>query len=92
MEPTGKKENLDTQNPVALQEFCDMDQLYQLLSNWSDSTGMAAVIVDNEGRHTSDTFGITEFCSMVHGVKAGAERCFATWRNECDGIYVCHMS
>ena len=34
MELTKKTENLDNQNPcVALQEFCDMDQLYQLLSN-----------------------------------------------------------
>ena len=52
---------------------------------------MAAVIVDNEGRHTSDTFGITEFCSMIHSVKAGEDRCFATWRNDCEGIYICHM-
>ena len=32
MESTGKKAHLENQKPcVALQEFCDMEQLYQLL-------------------------------------------------------------
>lgn len=34
---------------LALQEFCDMEQLYRLIDNWSRSTGMYAAVVDNEG-------------------------------------------
>lgn len=50
---------------MSLQEFCDMDQLYRLIDNWSKSSGMYAVIVDTEGNRTSDSFGMTEFCNMV---------------------------
>ena len=49
-----------------LQEFCDMDQLYKLIDNWSKCSGMYAVIVDMEGNRTSDSFGMTEFCNMIH--------------------------
>lgn len=45
---------------LALQEFCDMEQLYKLLDNWSKSCGMATVIVDREGNQVSEDFGIQE--------------------------------
>ena len=56
---------------LSLQEFCDMEQLYRLVDNWSKSSGMYAVIVDTHGNRTSDSFGITEFCQMVHENEKG---------------------
>ena len=50
---------------LSLQEFCDMDQLYRLLDNWSKSSGMATMIVDKYGNQVSEDFGMTEFCRMV---------------------------
>ena len=52
---------------IRIEEFCDMEQLYALIDNWSSSTGMSAVIIDAEGRRTSESFGMTPFCSSQIG-------------------------
>ena len=47
MEPDRKVEREERGNSCPeLQEFCDMEQLYRLIDNWSKSSGMSAVIVD----------------------------------------------
>ena len=74
---------------LSLHEFCDMDQLYRLIDNWSKSSGMYAVIVDTDGNRTSDSFGMTEFCSMVHDSEKGYECCTSTWKSDKEGIYIC---
>lgn len=74
---------------ISLQEFCDMDQLYRLIDNWSKSSGMYAVIIDTEGKRTSDSFGMTEFCQMVHASEKGMVSCTSTWKSDKEGIYVC---
>ena len=71
---------------LSLQEFCDMDQLYRLLDNWSKSSGMSAVIVDNEGNRTSESFGMTEFCKMVHDNKQGMISCSSLWKEQHETI------
>lgn len=76
---------------LALQEFCDMEQLYRLIDNWSRSTGMYAAVVDNEGNRTSDSFGMTEFCQMVNTSEKGCEFCAQTWKSEKEGVYVCPL-
>ena len=72
-----------------LQEFCDMEQLYRLIDNWSKSTGMSAVIVDTEGNRTSESFGMTEFCQMIHDNENGIKCCKSTWQSDKEGVYVC---
>ncbi|MDD6188513.1 MAG: PocR ligand-binding domain-containing protein [Clostridiales bacterium] len=90
MEPAKKIRTEFIQGPyLKLQEFCDMDQLYKLLDNWSKSSGMSAVIVDTEGNRTSDSFGMTDFCRMIHASENGRARCEATWKSNKEGIYVC---
>ena len=79
----------DGNSHLDLQEFCDMNQLYRLIDNWSKCSGMSAVIVDNEGNRTSDSFGMTEFCKMVHSTEKGTESCSSTWKWENEGVYVC---
>lgn len=74
-----------------LQKFCDMQQLYRLIDNWSKSTGMSAVIVDNEGNRTLDSFGMTDFCTMIHNNENGRISCSSTWKWKKDGVYVCPM-
>ncbi|MDO5389633.1 MAG: PocR ligand-binding domain-containing protein [Eubacteriales bacterium] len=76
-------------NSLSLQAFCDMNQLYRLLDNWSKSCGMATVIVDTEGNQVSEDFGITEFCRMVQSCEKGKACCLATWKADLDGIYEC---
>lgn len=72
-----------------LREFCDMNQLYKLIDNWSKSSGMSAVIIDTEGNRTSDSFGMTEFCKMVHANENGMASCMSTWKSDKEGIYIC---
>lgn len=74
---------------LSLQEFCDMNQLYRLINNWCKSSGMSAVIVDTEGNRTSDFFGMTEFCKMVHDNEKGMISCMSTWQWDKQGIYMC---
>ncbi|MGN1338993.1 MAG: PocR ligand-binding domain-containing protein [Oscillospiraceae bacterium] len=74
---------------LRIEEFCDMEKLYCILDNWSKSTGMSAVIVDMDGVRTSESFGMTEFCSMIHQSEDGFRLCERTWKNNCSGIYEC---
>lgn len=76
---------------LELQEFCDMEQLYRLIDNWSKSTGMSAVIVDNEGNRTSEAFGMTEFCQMIHDNENGVEYCKSMWKSRKEGVVICPM-
>ena len=76
---------------LSLQEFCDMNQLYKLIENWAKSTGMSAVIVDPQGRRTSESFGMTEFCQMIHDSESGLACCASTWQAEREGVYVCPL-
>ncbi|MDO4482175.1 MAG: PocR ligand-binding domain-containing protein [Bacillota bacterium] len=85
-----KNETLVNEN-LRLQEFCDMNQLYSLIDNWSKSSGMYAVIVDTDGNRTSESFGMTEFCKMIHNSEKGIECCESTWKEAHDGIYVCPL-
>ncbi len=74
-----------------LQEFCDMNQLYKLLDNWSKSCGMATVIVDTQGNQVSEDFGVTEFCQLVQSCERGKACCWATWKADLDGAYECPL-
>lgn len=76
---------------IRLEEFSDMEKLYSLIDNWSKSTGMSAVIVDMEGNRTSESFGMTEFCQMIHASDQGADICASTWKDNKQGIYECPM-
>ena len=74
---------------LTLQEFCDMDQLYKLLDNWSKSCGMATMLVDAEGIPVSEDFGMTEFCKMVQSCEKGLACCRNTWSTDCGESYEC---
>ena len=76
-------------NCLKLQEFCDMNQLFILLDNWSKSCGMATMIVDAEGSQLSEDFGMTEFCRMVQSCEKGKACCMETWKSDLNGIYEC---
>ena len=76
-------------NGLSLQEFCDMEQLYRLLDNWSKSCGMATMIVDAAGNPISRDFGMTEFCKMVQSCEKGRACCMSAWKSDVEGVYEC---
>ena len=80
-----------TDKKINLQDFCDMDKLYSILDNWSKSTGASAVVVDMEGNRTSESFGMTKMCQMIHDTKKGYELCSGTWMEDKKGVYICPM-
>ena len=80
---------ISEKNCLNLQEFCDMNQLYRLLDNWSKSCGMATMIVDSAGNQLSEDFGMAEFCRMVQSCDKAMACCMATWKTDLDGIYEC---
>ena len=86
-----RRADAEANEALSLKEFCDMDQLYKLIDNWSRGSGMSAVIVDTQGRRMSESFGMTEFCAMVSGCAAGAACCAQIWREEREGVYVCPL-
>ncbi|MGN0778120.1 MAG: PocR ligand-binding domain-containing protein [Aristaeellaceae bacterium] len=77
------------QDGISLHEFCDMRQLYRLLDNWCKSCGMAAMLVDAQGRPVTEDFGITRFCRLVQSCEKGMACCRKTWQTELDGVYEC---
>ena len=50
---------------------------------------MSAVIVDAEGNATSESFGMTEFCQMIHDSENGLAMCMRTRKSASEGIYLC---
>ena len=76
---------------LTLQDFCDMQQLYKLLDNWSKSSGMSAVVVDNHGQRISQSFGLTELCRMVKESPMGDANCASKMKSSIEGFYICPM-
>lgn len=66
---------------LKLQEFCDMEKLYKLLDNWSKSSGMACVLVDQDGNMVSETFGMTDLCKIIQSCEKCQEKCLQLWRS-----------
>lgn len=76
---------------LTLQDFCDMQQLYKLLDNWSKSSGMSAVVVNSRGEMESDSFGMTEICQLVKSSPQGGVNCSNKMKSNIEGFYICPM-
>ena len=75
---------------MKIQDFCDMNKFEQIMKNWANSTGLATVAVDADGKYISDCYNFTEFCiDLTRGSAEGKKRC-----EQCDreghGVYPCH--
>jgi len=75
---------------LKIQDFCDMNELEDMVRSWAESTGLAAVAVGLDGEYISKNYNETEFCARYnHGSPEGLERC-----KKCDregiGVYECH--
>ena len=75
---------------LKIQEFADMEQFEQIMSNWAKATGLATVAVGSDGEYISECYNFTEFCiDLTRGSEEGCRRCV-----KCDqeghGIYNCH--
>lgn len=73
-----------------IEDFADMEKFEEIMSDWAQATGLAAVAVGTDGTYISDFYNFTDFCGkLTRGSKEGSRRC-----EKCDaegnGIYNCH--
>lgn len=71
-------------------EFCDMKRFEKMLGDWAESTGLATVACDCDGRYITRNYKFTDFCEkLMRKSPEGRRRCI-----ECDrkghGTYLCH--
>ena len=75
---------------MEIRDFTDMNQFEKIISNWAVATGLAAVVVGNDGKHISRRYNDTDFCiQLTRGSKKGGARCEKCGR-EGKGVYRCH--
>ena len=46
---------------VKIQDFANMQQFEQIISNWAVATGLAAVAIDIDGKYISKQYNFTDF-------------------------------
>lgn len=73
-----------------LQDFCEMEKLYELITNWAKATGINATLMDCDGKQIIKSFGMSEYCKMIRGIESGIKSCRENWENACDGRLVCN--
>ena len=72
---------------MKIQDFCDMNKFEQIMKNWANSTGLATVAVDADGKYISDCYNFTEFCiDLTRGSAEGKKRC-----EQCDREVACQL-
>ena len=74
---------------LKLEDFCDMRKFNEILANWSESTHMAAIVIDTEKNYIAGPHGFSKYCSLIRSTKAGLARCVESGSNGRD-FYTCH--
>ena len=75
---------------MAIQDFCDMKKFEDIIKNWAEATGLAAVAVGTDGKYISNTYNFTEFCSkFTRESEDGKKKCDKCER-EGKSVYTCH--
>lgn len=73
-----------------IRDFVNVQELEQILQDWSDATGLAAIGVDSNGEYFTKAINFTDFCiKYTRGSKEGLSRC-EKCDSECTGTYYCH--
>ena len=50
---------------LQLADICDLEKLYKMIGDWSNATGMSAILTDNMGEETMKAWGKSLFCRML---------------------------
>lgn len=75
---------------MELKDFMDLQKLQDIQDSFSNSTGLAAIAVDNNGQYLTEGSNFTDFCmKYTRGSVEGNKRCIKC-DNECTGTYFCH--
>lgn len=75
---------------MKIKDFMDLRKLQDIQDQFSDATGLAAIIVDTEGNYLTKGSNFTDFCmKYTRGSEEGLRRCMKC-DNENSGTYSCH--
>lgn len=75
---------------MRIEEFMDLSILQEIQDQFSDATGLAAIMVNAEGEYITEGSNFSEFCmELTRQSREGAKRC-EKCDNECTGTYYCH--
>lgn len=74
---------------MKIQDFADMQQFEQIISNWAVATGLAAVAIDIDGKYISRQYNFTDFCKAMRANPKGNAKC-EKCDKEAQGVYHCH--
>ena len=59
-----------------IRDFLDVRRLQELQDNFSEATGLAAVLLDNKGDRVTKESNFTDFCmKYTQGSEEGLHRC-----------------
>ena len=88
---TGVRKNIERMKEnMNISDYVDLQELSELMKEWSEATGMATVAMDADGNVLCDDIGVTEFCNKyTKGTAEGANRC-ARCDRDGKGVYFCH--
>lgn len=75
---------------MKIEEFMDMQLLQDLQDQFSDATGLAAIMVNSDGQYITGESNFNDFCiKLTRNSPEGLKRCVKC-DNECTGTYFCH--
>lgn len=75
---------------MKISDFMDLSILQEIQDQFSDATGLAAIMVGDDGKYITEGSNFTDFCmKYTRGNAEGAKRC-EKCDNECTGTYYCH--
>lgn len=75
---------------MKLVDFMDLTILQEIQDQFSNATGLAAIMVDAQANYITKESNFTDFCiKYTRGSKEGLKRCVKC-DNECSGTYFCH--
>ncbi len=75
---------------MKIAEFMDLSILQEIQDLFSDATGLAAIMVGDDGKYITEGSNFTDFCmNLTRGNAEGARRC-EKCDAECTGTYFCH--
>jgi LytS/YehU family sensor histidine kinase len=89
---------LEIDDDLHLTELIDIDILQQIQDRFAEATGLAAIIVDDEGEPVTESSNFSSLCSLVRSTEEGKEACLnysipfkEAKSKEKPSIYNCHL-
>lgn len=89
---------LEIDKNLHLTDLIDIDILQQIQDRFAEATGLAAIIVDDEGEPVTEGSNFSQLCSLVRDTEKGETACLKyslpleeAKSKEKPSIYNCHM-